>query len=684
MATSSRRRPAEKDDQHRETHGPGLLRSVLRRPHWFTGAIVAIGAILTIVFSAGVHEIDRNTEERLLQVQTRQAASVLSSAILAIETPMRTALRVQASTGSTGETEAFEESMRSSVGRDKAFVTASLWTPSGDGTFRQLASVGPASGLAPDGIETRAHLSLASKSLTTVVKQVNAGESIRIAYAVADPVSRLIVYAERALPADRRAPIDRDPAFADLHYAIYFGSKTDPESLSTTDVDPGRLPFDTLTDRQVVPFGDTELTLVATPSRHLGSSLSQWLPLIVLLGGILLTAASAAVVTRLIRSRKEAEANTSTIATLYEDVDSLYGQQRELFVQLQRALLPQVLPSIDGLEFASAYVAGAEGVDIGGDWYSLIGTEGDCFAFVVGDVSGRGLDAVAVMAHARFTLRAYLVDGDTPEVALEKCSHQFDITVDHHMTTALVGVGSASTGELRIASAGHPLPLLISGTDADFVSVPVGPPLGTGPASYTSTTFTLPPGASLIGYTDGLIERRGEDIDTGMRRLVDVAREGVGGTPDELVSHLLETLRGDDAPDDIATLVLRRSLPPRITLVADVLAPAEARGFVTDAIKSIVLPAQVQPGDPVLIVSELVTNSVEAGASYIEVELNVGADRIDLTVVDDAHGWPDPQKPTDEDISGRGLAIVERLAHEWIVSSNADGKSVTASWIGRG
>jgi serine phosphatase RsbU (regulator of sigma subunit) len=257
----------------------------------------------------------------------------------------------------------------------------------------------------------------------------------------------------------------------------------------------------------------------------------------------------------------QAEANTSTIATLYSDVDSLYGQQRELFVQLQRALLPQTLPSIPGLEFASAYVAGADGVDIGGDWYSVIGTKDDEFAFVVGDVSGRGLDAVAVMAHARFTLRAYLIDGDSPEVALEKCSHQFDITVDLHMTTALVGVGNARTGEIRVASAGHPVPLLMSDDEAHFVAIPVGPPLGTGPASYTSTTFVLPHGASLIAYTDGLIERREEAIDTGMERLTQVAREGAYRTPEGLVSHLLETLRSDDAADDIATLVLRRDKP---------------------------------------------------------------------------------------------------------------------------
>lgn len=537
-----------------------MPRGLLRHPLLLTAAIVALGAVLTAVFAWGVAQVDRNTEERLLEVQTRQAATVLSTAILALESPMRVALRVQASTGSVDSTRAFEESMRDSVGPDKAFLSASLWKRSGSG-YKQLSSMGAPRGLAPESNELQQHLSSAFSTSTSVVKQFDVGDRVRIAYAVADPVSDLIVYTERAIPANRRAPVDRDSAYADIDYAIYLGTATTLENLSTTDVDPARLPFTGLTDRRAVPFGDTELTLVTTPSRHLGSSLSQWLPLIVVVGGAFLTLASAAVVRRLVQSRLQAEANTSTIATLYSNVDSLYGQQRELFVQLQRALLPQILPTIRDFDVASAYVAGAEGVDIGGDWYSLIGTDEDQFAFVVGDVSGRGVDAVAVMAHARFTLRAYLIDGDSPEVALEKCSHQFDITVDHHMTTALVGVGNARTGELRVASAGHPLPLLISGDDSQFVPIPVGPPLGTGPASYKSTTLELPRGSTLIAYTDGLIERRDEDIDTGMQRLAEVAREGVEASPDGLVTHLLDSLRSPDAADDIATLVLRRSVP---------------------------------------------------------------------------------------------------------------------------
>ncbi len=119
----------------------------------------------------------------------------------------------------------------------------------------------------------------------------------------------------------------------------------------------------------------------------------------------------------------------------------------------------------------------------------------------------------------------------------------------------------------------------------------------------------------------------------------------------------------------------------KIGLIGDVLAPAEARGFVANLLGSVALPAGVQQGDPVLVVSELVTNSVEAGANYIEVEVLVGENRVDLTVVDDARGWPIPRQLTSYEVSGRGLAIVESLAHLWDVDSSETGKSVTASWL---
>ena len=383
------------------------------------------------------------------------------------------------------------------------------------------------------------------------------GDQSRIAYALADPTTGFVIKVERAIPRDRRASVDQDSAFAQIDYAIYLGKGTGLDDMTTTSVDPADLPLDGSTYETTIPFGDTVLTLVTRPTEHLGSPLSQRLPLILLLGGLALTAATALVARQLVGSQLRAEADSGTINALYQRINGLYEEQRTLSERLQHALLPQAHPEIPGHEIASKYVAGAEGVEIGGDWYSVIDVGDDHFGFVVGDVSGRGIDAVAVMARARFTLRAYLLDGNTPSEALEKCSRQFDVAVDDHIITALVGLGTWRTGEVVVANAGHPLPLLVS-TDSQHVQMSVGPPLGVGASSYASTTFTVPPGATLLGYTDGLVERRGEDIDVGMQRLADAAQQHRHEPVSELLTSVLDDLRGDGAADDIAVLALRR------------------------------------------------------------------------------------------------------------------------------
>jgi serine phosphatase RsbU (regulator of sigma subunit) len=329
--------------------------------------------------------------------------------------------------------------------------------------------------------------------------------------------------------------------------------------MTTTDVDPDSLPLTGVTARATVPFGDTVLTIVTSPRDHLGSRLSKWLPLALLLGGLLLTAVATLVVRKLLVARDRAEKDTATITTLYERVDTLYGEQRDLSLRLQHSLLPHLNPDIPGVEVASRYVAGTTGLDIGGDWFSVIRSGEDGFAFVVGDVSGHGIDAVAEMARARFTLRAYLIEGHSPQEALARSSRQFDVATDGHIVTALVGVGNRRTGEIAVANAGHPLPVLATGGRAELVAMPVGPPLGVGPTTYQPASFTMPVDSTLICYTDGLVERRDEDIDSGTRRLVDEVSGVVDQPLAALIGHLLDTVRDAAAADDVAVLAMRKT-----------------------------------------------------------------------------------------------------------------------------
>jgi serine phosphatase RsbU (regulator of sigma subunit) len=379
----------------------------------------------------------------------------------------------------------------------------------------------------------------------------------RVGYALANPAkSPYIVYAERAIPANRQVPVESNSAFADLYYATYLGSTTNSSALETTDIAVNRLPLSGYTVRETIPFGDSSLTLVTAPIGHLGGAFGAELPWILATGGIILTIAAAFVAGQLVRRRTAAETAAHTISGLYDQLDGLYGQQRTISETLQRAVLPQSNPVIPGLEIASRYVAGDLGVDIGGDWYSMIQVDDAHFAFVVGDISGHGVAAVAIMARMRFTLRAYLLEGHPPDVALGMSSRQLDINDDGHMATVLVGIGQLASREITLANAGHPSPLLVSANQPRFVSTVVGPPLGVATTSYESTTFVMEPGSALVAFTDGLVERRDEDIEIGLQRLAKAA------TPadrplDLLLTEILADLTHEQSEDDTAILAFR-------------------------------------------------------------------------------------------------------------------------------
>lgn len=535
-----------------------------RHPDRIAAIIGLVGMVLTVAAALAAARIDRNTEQRLLEGQTRQAATVLSTAVMVIDQPLQAALVASRSIRPAGmpddpatDARSFERFMADQVGPGKTFQTASLWVRRSGG-FERLATVGVPPVMAPDAPDTRARLRDAFGKQTTTVRFVRSGDRIHVVYVRADPAHDRVVYAERTIAADRRAPVDRDSAFSELHYAIYLGHEVRRDALSTTDLDPATLPLHGRTARTEVPFGDNVLTLTTTPRHHLGAPLSQQLPWLLVVGGLLLTGVAARAGQQLGRGRQTAEEDAATITALYEDAETFFAQQRDLFVSLQRALLPHMNPLIPNIELASEYVAGARGLDIGGDWFSIIElSDGSRFGFVVGDVSGRGVDAVAVMAQARFTIRAYLMEDDDPAVVLEKCAPQFDILTDGHMVTALVGVGNWRTGEMTLASAGHPPPALLTDAGATFVELTPGRPLGAGGGPYPTTSVTLPAGGTLFCYTDGLVERRGEDIDAGLTRLAGVLESAVDRPVEDLVAHALDTLRREDEVDDIATLAIR-------------------------------------------------------------------------------------------------------------------------------
>jgi serine phosphatase RsbU (regulator of sigma subunit) len=522
-------------------------------PRRVASIVVVLGMGITLGSTWVAWTLDQRNEHSLLVVQSQQAAAVLSGAIAGVTAPLSTALRVEQATG--GSADRFAVVMAPSVGSDRLFVHASLWDTSVV-PAREVAQLGVPSEMTAGGAQLREFLDRARQSATFVV--TNPGDRVdRVAYAIADRSDpRYVVYAERAIPPSKVVPVQRGSAFASLDFATYIGSELDETTLATTNVPESQLPLSGDVVRQQIPFGDTTLTLITRADSHLGGELGLRLPWMFLLGGALLTAVTALAVTSLVRSRRRAEDDGLTISELYERLDAAYAEQRGIAETLQRSLLPASNPDIDELEIASRYVAGAQGVDVGGDWYSVIRLEGDRVGFVVGDVSGRGIGAAVVMARLRFTIRAYLVEGHSPSTTLEMCSRQFDIDEDGHFTTVLVGIADLATRRVELANAGHFAPLMVRGDETEYLSTIPGPPIGIGEQAYTSSATSMPSGSTLIAFTDGLIERRDEDLAVGLDRLASAALAERDGLEDVL-DHVLVELTGGGIEDDTAVLALR-------------------------------------------------------------------------------------------------------------------------------
>ncbi len=236
----------------------------------------------------------------------------------------------------------------------------------------------------------------------------------------------------------------------------------------------------------------------------------------------------------------------------------LYGSERRLALTLQRSLLPAEIPDVPGIELATRYLPGTGGRDVGGDFYIAHPLEDGRVLLVIGDVMGHGAQAAARMGQLRAVLAAYAYDGDPPDRVLAHLSVRAPTLLDLPMATVLAALYDPVTRQLTFSLAGH-LPPLIVPRDGEpyFADARPGPPLGAGAREYTRHVTTIPPHATLVFYTDGLIEERTLAIDVGMERLRD-ALGGVDLPPDAVADHVLRALdREQGGEDDIALLVMR-------------------------------------------------------------------------------------------------------------------------------
>ncbi|MGW5124338.1 PP2C family protein-serine/threonine phosphatase [Streptomyces sp. NPDC004069] len=242
-----------------------------------------------------------------------------------------------------------------------------------------------------------------------------------------------------------------------------------------------------------------------------------------------------------------------------EDVTELI-HAREVALTLQESMLPAFRP-VGRHQAAVRYRPAAEALHVAGDWYDLVDRPGDRIAVAVGDVVGHGLPAAGVMGQLRSALTAASLVAEGPARALEALG-LYARTVDGaENTTVATAFIDWETRTITYSSAGHPPPGLLQrdGT-VEFLDQATDPPLAARPehAPRIQAVEAFREGAVLVLYTDGLIERRGEDIDTGLARLADSLARHQADDPETLADAVLnDLLPPGDATDDTALVIVR-------------------------------------------------------------------------------------------------------------------------------
>jgi serine phosphatase RsbU (regulator of sigma subunit) len=521
----------------------------LRRVRAGVAALV-IGLLVTAGLTVGSRLLYQHNEKRLLELRLRELNLVLAASGPSIQSPLSSAAELANETGASAQK--FRSFMMPLVGPGRQFTSASLWRL-GTPHPRPTVVLGAAPMLLsrPD---RGAGLFTSGKRAGVLNLAGILGTSrpvIGFEFTPSNHQHGYAVYAENALPADRRSRIESNSAFSDLYYVLYLGHSRRSSDLLVTNV--SKLPLHGRQDSGTVPFGSGVFTLVVGPRGALGGAFFRDLPWIVALAGVLISLAAALLIDRLARGRERAERLAQTLDRLASEIGDRYREQRSVAKALQHALLPERLPQLAGLKVGALYVPASAELDIGGDWYDAIEVADGRLLMIIGDVSGHGLQAATTMAMLRHAALAYVAVDPDPGVVLQKLSNFAQHTaLDGSFATVLCALVDVPARRLTMASAGHLPPLVLARDGATFVEMHIGPAIGvTRTADYRETSTSVPERAIVVAFTDGLVERRGEVLDVGLerlRRLAEQRRAPLG----ELLTSLTGELASINHEDDTA------------------------------------------------------------------------------------------------------------------------------------
>jgi anti-sigma regulatory factor (Ser/Thr protein kinase)/putative methionine-R-sulfoxide reductase with GAF domain len=349
--------------------------------------------------------------------------------------------------------------------------------------------------------------------------------------------------------------------------------------------------------------------------------------------------------------------------------------EHDVSMLLQRSLLPKRLADVVGVNVAARYLPARE--EVGGDWYDVIELPRGRVGVVIGDVVGHGIGAAALMGRLRTALHSYAIEGHGPGRTLELVDRFVQSLNESAMATAAYAVFDTYTSALQYATAGHLPPLVISDSDVRMLEVTPAPPLGAFPyGRCPEHELSLGSGDMLFLYTDGLVERRGIPLSTGIELLA-TAVNGAR-TPEQACARAVSKLvPSEGLRDDVAIVSLQNAVVPtelHVTLPAEPKTLAQARRILRRWL--------IQLGADEGVVAEMTIAVSEACANAIEhayapspatFELHGSAQdgEITMTVRDEGH-WRAPRGQN----RGRGLSIIVAAMDDVQIDRTAEGTEV--------
>ena len=357
-----------------------------------------------------------------------------------------------------------------------------------------------------------------------------------------------------------------------------------------------------------------------------------------------------------------------------------YERDHEVAETLQRSLLPESLPRIEGLALAARYLPASRSAAIGGDWYDAIELENGRVAVVVGDVVGHGLRAAVVMGQMRTAFRSYALLEGGPAETLGRLNRLLLKEGSELMATAMYLLLDRDTGQVWYSSAGHP-PALVVAPDREpwYLEGGRSVPLGTSEAAtFREEEARIDPGSTLLLYTDGLVERRDTPLDDRLAQLATVA--GIaGGDLGDVCDQIVGGVLGGKRPSDDVALLAVRPQPPQagsisLRLPADPTALAQLRRRIGRFLETS-RAGEREQFEIILAVSEAAMNAIEhaygpADAEF-ELEASVVAGEF-RAVVRDFGRWRERRG----DDRGRGLTIMHELMDDVDVKPGTSGTTV--------